>query len=64
MGQVNIYIKSFTLVQRNAVRRKMNNFKLKILNNYGKSAESTNDWNAPTITVFFVVVVFNGERNR
>lgn len=37
----------------------MNNFKLKILNNYGKSGKSTNDWNVPTITVFFFFLMVN-----
>lgn len=57
MGKVNIYIESFTLVQKDVLRREMNNFKLKILNNYGKSAKSTNDWNVPTITVFLLLLL-------
>lgn len=32
----------------------MNNFKLKILNNYGKSGNSNNDWNVPTVSVNFL----------
>lgn len=37
----------------------MNNFKLKILNNYGKSGNSTNDQNVLTMSFFFFFL-FNG----
>lgn len=56
MGRVNIYVKYFTLVQKNAPRGEINKFK--ILNNSGKSGNSTNDWNVPTMSV--MVFIFYG----
>lgn len=54
MDKVNIYVKSFYFSPKNVHRGKMNNFKLKILNNYGKSGNSNNDWNVPTVSVIFL----------
>lgn len=61
MGKVNIYVKAFTLVQK-YTQREMNNFK--ILNNYGKSGNSTNDWNVPTISVMVFIYLFLWHNNQ